>query len=402
MARAFPVRQTFPDMLLRGRGRLSRLLKNVRLLRFPHPSPFNVPASTPHGSGFRGPCIRTFLNSLDQRLFQQPLRGVLLPAVLLLALSSCRCQEQLPPDHLVALVNSERINLSEYQARLAEETALVKSALSLNAGEMASLKEEVLDRLIEQKIMVQRAGLLSLTVGEAELASRIEEIKRDYNGGQFDRLFGAGGISYAGWKEALRKRMLLEKLITVEVNEKISVTDDEAERHYRANRKAYMTEKRVRVAQIVVRDRDRAEAILKRLKRGEDFGKVARKVSIGPEAAKGGDLDFFARGVMPEAIDRVVFTLPVGKVSGIVQSPYGYHIFKLLGRKEAGGRIFSEVKERVIADLRKLKEAEAYERWIEGLKAKAVIRINRPLPEWTPPVETGTKDARPPAVPEKH
>ncbi|MEK7373900.1 MAG: SurA N-terminal domain-containing protein, partial [Thermodesulfobacteriota bacterium] len=209
---------------------------------------------------------------------------MLLPAVLLLALSSCRCQEQLPPDYLVALVNGERINLSEYQARMADETALVKSAPPLNAGEMASIKEEVLDRLIEQKIMVQRAGMLSLTVGEAELASRIEEIKRDYNGEQFDRLFGAGGISYAGWKEALRKRVLLEKLIAVEVNEKISVTDDEAERHYRANRKAYMTEKRVRVAQIVVRDRDRAEAILKRLKMGEDFGKVAREVSIGPEA----------------------------------------------------------------------------------------------------------------------
>ena len=50
---------------------LGRLLKNARLLRFPHPSPFNVPASTPHGSGFRRPCIQTFLNSLDQRLFQQ-------------------------------------------------------------------------------------------------------------------------------------------------------------------------------------------------------------------------------------------------------------------------------------------------------------------------------------------
>jgi hypothetical protein len=43
---------------------LNRLLKNARLLRFPHPAPFNVPKSTPHGSGFRGPCIRTFLNSL--------------------------------------------------------------------------------------------------------------------------------------------------------------------------------------------------------------------------------------------------------------------------------------------------------------------------------------------------
>jgi hypothetical protein len=52
-------------------GRFIRLLKNARLLRFPHPSPFNVPESTPHGSGFRGPCIQAFLNSLDQHLVQQ-------------------------------------------------------------------------------------------------------------------------------------------------------------------------------------------------------------------------------------------------------------------------------------------------------------------------------------------
>jgi cell wall-associated NlpC family hydrolase len=49
----------------------NRLLKNALLLHFPHPSSFNVPESTPHGSGFRGPCIQTFLNSLDQRPFQQ-------------------------------------------------------------------------------------------------------------------------------------------------------------------------------------------------------------------------------------------------------------------------------------------------------------------------------------------
>jgi len=50
---------------------MSRLLKNARLLRFPHPSPFNVPESTPHGSGYRGPCIQTFLNSLDRQLFKR-------------------------------------------------------------------------------------------------------------------------------------------------------------------------------------------------------------------------------------------------------------------------------------------------------------------------------------------
>jgi parvulin-like peptidyl-prolyl isomerase len=285
----------------------------------------------------------------------------------------------------VALVNGDKIGIGEYQARLAVETVLVKSEVPLNAGEITSLQEEVLERMIEERIMARRAWELSLVVGEEELDAKIEEIRREYNGDPFEGQFDPGGVQYPLWKEALRKRILFEKLVAVEVNAKISVTDEEAERYYRANRREYRAESRVRVAQIVVRDRDRAEAILKRLKAGEDFDKVAREVSIGPEASRGGDLGYFARGVMPEAIDRVVFTLAKGKSSGVVQSPFGFHIFKLLGREEAGGRKFPEVKERVIADLRRLKEAEEYERWIGRLKAAASIQINRPLPAWMPP-----------------
>ena len=189
--------------------------------------------------------------------------------------------------------------------------------------------------------------------------------------------------------------MLLEKVIAQDVNANVQVTDGDAELYFKANRKAYLSERRVRAAQIVVRDRDRAEGILKRLKAGEDFGKVAREVSIGPEAQSGGDLGFFERGMMPKEIDRVVFSLPVGRMSGVVKSPYGFHIFKVIDRQERGEGKFAEVKERVIADLRKLKEAEAYERWIEGLKAKAVIQINRPLPDAALPVQTERKSEKP-------
>jgi parvulin-like peptidyl-prolyl isomerase len=73
----------------------------------------------------------------------------------------------------------------------------------------------------------------------------------------------------------------------------------------------------------------------------------------------------------------MVFSLPAGKVSRVAQSPYGYHIFKVLGQEGAAGRKFADVREKVIADLRKQKEAEAYKNWIEGLKARAAIRINR-------------------------
>jgi len=299
------------------------------------------------------------------------------------------------------MVNGEAILLAEFEKSLAMETALAKGETPLNAEETESLKEAVLDNLIREKIMLQRAREMSLAVGEAELAGRIDEIKKDYNGEKFGELFGAGGVDYVAWKEALRIRTLFEKLIARDVNAKIQVTDEEAERYYIANRKAFATDRRVRVAQIVIPDRDRAEVILKRLKAGEDFDKMAREVSIGPEAVRGGDLGFFERGVMPEAIDRMVFSLPVGAVSRVVQSPYGFHIFKILGQEGAGGRKFADVKEKVIADLKKQREAGAYKIWIEGLKAKAAIRINRPLPGGPLPVQPETKDG-PRAVPEKH
>ena len=331
-------------------------------------------------------------------------RGLFLLMVMLSFLSACGGEKSPSSPHPppeVAMVNGEAILLAEFEKSLAMETALAKGETPLNAEETESLKEAVLDNLIREKIMLQRAREMSLAVGEAELAGRIDEIKKDYNGEKFGELFGAGGVDYVAWKEALRIRTLFEKLIARDVNAKIQVTDEEAERYYIANRKAFATDRRVRVAQIVIPDRDRAEVILKRLKAGEDFDKMAREVSIGPEAVRGGDLGFFERGVMPEAIDRMVFSLPVGAVSRVVQSPYGFHIFKILGQEGAGGRKFADVKEKVIADLKKQREAGAYKIWIEGLKAKAAIRINRPLPGGPLPVQPETKDG-PRAVPEKH
>jgi peptidyl-prolyl cis-trans isomerase C len=332
----------------------------------------------------------------------EALRGLLLLTVMLSFISACEREKPSPPrEPVVATVNGEAIVLKDFEKALTEETALANRRTPLKAEEKESLKEEILDNLIRERIMIQRARELSLAVGETEFIARIGEIRKDYSDDQFGELFGAGRIDLPEWKNVLRKRMLLENLIALEVNAKIQVTDQEAERYFNANRKAYATERRVRVAQIVLPDRKRAEGVLKRLKAGEDFDKVAREVSIGPEAAKGGDLGFFERGVMPEAIDRMVFSLPVGKVSRAAQSPYGFHIFKVLGREAAGGGKFSDVKEKVIAELRKQKEAEAYKSWIEDLKAKAVIRINRPLPGGPVSAEEKMENPRPPAVPGK-
>jgi parvulin-like peptidyl-prolyl isomerase len=322
-------------------------------------------------------------------------------AVLVVLLGACGGKEkQAPPaSPPVAVVNGMAILPAEFEKALAEEMALTRGETPLTAEELEELKEAVLETLVRERLLLKRARDLALDVDGAELAARIDEIKRDYGPEPFAALFGAGRIDYDAWQEALRRRVLFEKLVARDVNDGIRVSDEEAQKHFNANRRSYAVEKRVRLAQIVLPDQTRAEGVLKRLKAGEDFDKVAREVSIGPEAARGGDLGFVEPEALPEAIDRVVFSMPAGRVSQVVQSPYGFHIFKVLAREGAAGRTFSGVKERVVADLRKMKEAEAYRNWIDGLRARAEININLPLPGGAAPAEGGAGEKGSPAAP---
>jgi hypothetical protein len=152
------------------------------------------------------------------------------------------CRDQglpLPAEQPAATVNGERIGLQEFSEKLAREAALVKSDEPLTAEQMTSLKEEVMGSLIQERLILQRAREMMLAVSDTDLEARIAEIKQDYGNENFAALFGSGGISYSVWRNALRKRILLEKVIALDVNAKITITDGEAEQYYKANRKRY-------------------------------------------------------------------------------------------------------------------------------------------------------------------
>jgi len=278
----------------------------------------------------------------------------------------------------IATVNGKSISLDQFKERLVSSMNVPKGRSSLKPEEVDHLREEVLDRLIDEKIMLLRAEQLSLTVDDAELQRKIREIREGYSAEGFEKALSAQGVHYDAWVKALKVRIILEKLIISDVNTGIKVTEEEAKAYYDSHRKEYAEEMKVHVVQIILRDREQSANILKRLKKGEDFGKVAGEVSIGLEAVHGGDLGFVGRGIMPENIDKVLFSLPVGAISQVIKSPYGYHIFKVLGKHERR-REFSDVKEQVVSDIRKQKEGEAYALWLSNLRSRAVIKIKKDL-----------------------
>ena len=280
----------------------------------------------------------------------------------------------------VATVNGDKIYLEDYQLRLNQKMAMLPKGVINQPDYIKRFEEEVLDGMITEKIMDLRAKELNISISAAELEDKIKEIKKDY-GKKFSNLLAQENIKYEQWKEDLQKEMLLQKLIAMDVNANIKVSEDEAEDYYNKRRRNYKTESRVRVAQIVVRDLAMAKKVEARLNAGEDFASVAARVSIGPEAHRGGELGFITRQIMPEPLDKTIFKLPVNKISPIVQSSYGFHVFKVLEIQPARIGNFTEVKKQVIADIRSQKEEAAFISWMESLKLKAVIKKKTKVPE---------------------
>jgi peptidyl-prolyl cis-trans isomerase C len=274
----------------------------------------------------------------------------------------------------VATVNGARIYLDEYKVKLAQKKSMLsKELLSDQANYAKRMEEEVLDNMITEKIMYLRAQELGLAVSSGELEKRVNEIKKEYGEG-FPKLFAQEKLNFEQWREDLKKEMLFERLIAVDVNAHIHVSEDEAEDFFNEQKDMYKSEPKVRVAQIVVRDLTTAKLALQRLNAGADFLTVAREESIGPEARLGGDLGFITRQIMPDPLDKTIFNLRLNEISPIVQSPYGFHIFKVLEIKPAKINNFAESKEDVIANIRAKKEEVAFINWLDTLKMKAVIK----------------------------
>jgi peptidyl-prolyl cis-trans isomerase C len=155
-------------------------------------------------------------------------------------------------------------------------------------------------------------------------------------------------------KERILSDAMLEK---IDQKNQPSLQDLEAwaQTSYRANSKKYEQPEQVRASHILIRTAEpdakvKAEAILKELRNGADFSKLAKDKSQDPgSAAKGGDLGFFGRGRMIKPFEDTAFGMAkAGDISEVIESPFGFHIIRLDEKKPAGLQPFAEVKDALL------------------------------------------------------
>lgn len=168
---------------------------------------------------------------------------------------------------------------------------------------------------------------------------------------------------------------LASQYVKIEIADKISATEEEMVLYYKSRQDEFKVPEKVKARHILVmaaakaseeekkRAREKAEEILKRIKAGEDFAKLASEFSDDPGSkAKGGDLGFFARGKMVKPFEEAAFSLAAGQVSDIVETPFGYHIIKVEEKTEAYTEPYDKVKDKVkdkaTAELRKARVSD--------------------------------------------
>jgi len=269
---------------------------------------------------------------------------------------------------VVATVNGDPITLSEFQERFA------RAGLKAERDASRAVKEEFLNRLIERTMMLREAQRKRIKVGTPEIDKRVEAFRSEHGKDIATELAGLG-VDFEKWKSDLWEEIMIQRLLESEVYRRVSLSSADVRRYYQANPREFEKPEQVRVRQIVVPAEDDAKKVLELLHAGGDFAAIAHDKSTAPEAAKGGDLGYFAMGEMPKEFN-VVFGLPKGGVSGIIKSPYGYHIFKLVDKRHAGKITFEEARKEIEEKLRHEKEDVRYKQWLTDLRAKTKFEVN--------------------------
>jgi parvulin-like peptidyl-prolyl isomerase len=299
---------------------------------------------------------------------------LLILIILLFLPWGCNLWEKGLAEHIIAQVNEEQIPVEEFEREFKE--LILESGREAKGADLENLRRAYLDQVIERKILVQEGRRLGIRITPEELNQAVSEIKKDYSGEGFGVTLGLKGMTLDEWKVRLEEQLLAEKVIQGASRFQDKIDDKEALRYYEDHRSSFQIGQKVRVRQIVVADGEEAIQILKRLKKGESFEKMAMVKSLGPEKVQGGDLGYFSQGEKPAEFD-CVFNMEVGAISEVIKSPYGYHIFKLEEKIEPREIPFEEAKAGILQELGRKRGEEKYEKWMKDLKRKARVKINK-------------------------
>lgn len=274
---------------------------------------------------------------------------------------------------VVAVVNREPVTRMDMVGALRAALHRFDPVRLREPSNALQIKRAVLHSIIDERLVAQ-AGTAS--VSEQELQDYLTSYMGRYSDASFQEMLAAQGLDMATWMTERRRRLLIERYVTTEVAPRIAIDEAAIRKYYQGHQEAFQQPDAVRVRQILLDREAIAQQVRKKLEAGENFARLAMEYSISPEGAQGGDLGWIERGTFPPVFEDTCFTLPVGAISKIVQSEFGFHLFKILERRKPSVVSLDAARATIREQLRQEAISDAYRLAIAALRARAHIDIH--------------------------
>ena len=286
-------------------------------------------------------------------------------------------------NRIVAIVNEEVITQADVASFL---SAMLEEGDPAPSGQEATaMQQAALQRLIDQRLILQDAKRSGIQVAPDEILARLERFRNQFASDEaFEGSLVDSGLSKEQLKLQLHDQLMVQKAIEAKVRSTVMVSPQEVAREIGAHPELAKAGDRVRASHLLIRvtesrSAQEARALIQRIKQQLDqrasFADLAKRYSEGPQADQGGDLGWVAQGELMPELDTVIFSLQPGQVSEPLATRLGFHLVKVEERRTASSLSVSEAHRAVYQQLYQQKFQAALTRWVGELRRRAYLEI---------------------------
>jgi peptidyl-prolyl cis-trans isomerase C len=291
-----------------------------------------------------------------------------------------------------AVVNGTTITqeaLAFETQRMIEQMARQRQGQVPDEASMPQVREDVLNRMIEEELLYQDSQSKDIKVPEASVAEELASIKQRFpSEKEYQDALAGIEMSEADLTRKITRGMAIEQLIKEHVIQETAVSDAESRAFYDQNASMFEKPEQIQARHILIKmegdvtEAQKAEAlkkiemIRKKALEGEDFAALASEYSEGPSSVKGGDLGHFSRGQMVKPFEDAAFALKTGEISEVVETQFGYHIIEVTDQQPASVVSYETVQAQIVERLKQEKSRREIQQYIETLRSQADIERN--------------------------
>jgi parvulin-like peptidyl-prolyl isomerase len=292
------------------------------------------------------------------------------------------------PESVVATVNGQDITKQQLDEKIAAEVAKVKPQMP--EPYLTQYKQQLEKKLLDEKIMAiildEKVAENKIVVSDKEVDEHIANLNQ-HNGltmQDFLGLLKAKGQSLDEYKQFVRKNLGYEKFFASQIPPVEEVNDIAARQYYDQHVGQFVAGDQVKISRIFIplsSDANeqlqsiamrKAQAAVSRIKKGEDIAVLAAEYPYPKELANS-DGGFIQKGTLSPEIEKTVFAMSAGQVSGIIRSANGLEIIKVTGKAEHGTKTFDEAKPQIVSLLTQEKQKQVYQEYAAKLKKETHI-----------------------------